>query len=99
MSNSSELTAGRHQARPVDLSLLAPAVGSETIDISGGDHSIASPIGAKGLFVGGAGAIKVRMAAGNDQVYTGVVAGVIMPIQFDIVYQTGTDASNMVALL
>ena len=49
--------------------------------------------------VGGAGNVKVRMIAGTDITFTGVIAGTILPIQFNIVYNTGTTATNMVALL
>ena len=46
---------------------------------------------------GGTGTVKVRMVSGNDCVFTGV-AGILLPVQCDMVYSTGTDASGIVAL-
>lgn len=52
----------------------------------------------KGLFVGGAGNLKVRMADGIDVTFTGVAAGTLLPIQVIRVWTTGTTATNIVAL-
>ena len=46
---------------------------------------------------GGTGTVKVRMISGNDCTFTGV-AGILLPIQCDKVYSTGTDATGIVAL-
>ncbi len=52
----------------------------------------------RGLWVGGGtGTVKVRMASGVDCTFTGV-AGVLLPIQVDKVYSTGSDATGIVAL-
>ena len=52
----------------------------------------------RGIWVGGGtGTVKVRMASGEDCTFTGV-AGVLLPIQVDKVYDTGTDATGIVAL-
>lgn len=52
----------------------------------------------RGLWVGGGtGTVKVRMENGADCTFTGV-AGVLLPIQVDMVYDTGTDATGIVAL-
>ena len=56
------------------------------------------PVGTRALWVGGGtGTVKVRMLSGNDCTFTGV-AGVLLPIQVDMVYSTGTDATGIVAL-
>lgn len=52
----------------------------------------------KGLFIGGAGNVKVRMADGVDVTFTGVAAGTLLPIQVVRVWSTGTTATNIVAL-
>lgn len=51
----------------------------------------------RGIFVGGAGNINVRMADGNTILFTGVNTG-ILPIQVDMVLSTSTTATNLVAL-
>lgn len=52
----------------------------------------------RGLYVGGAGNIKVDMALGNVVTFTGVLAGSILPVQVVKVYSTDTTATNIVAL-
>lgn len=50
------------------------------------------------LYVGVTGDVKVKTAAGNDVVFTGVPAGSFMPVQVTQVFATGTTATNIVAL-
>lgn len=53
----------------------------------------------RGLYVGGAGNIKVDMAMGGTAVtFVGVLAGSILPIQVVKVYSTDTTATSIVAL-
>ena len=99
MTTSSALTKGRNVGRVPDMTLIAPSTDAEAIDISGADHAISSPNGAKGLFVGGAGNVKMQTIVGNTRTFTGVVAGTILPIQFDTIFMTDTTATNMMALL
>ena len=99
MSTSSELAGGRSAGRVPDMTLIAPSSDAEAIDITSEDHSISSQSGAKGLFVGGAGNVKMLTAAGNTRTFTGVVAGTILPIQYSIIFKTDTTATNMMALL
>lgn len=51
-----------------------------------------------GLFVGGAGNLNVTMADGTDCVFTGVVAGSVLPLSVKRVKSTSTTATNIVAL-
>jgi len=52
----------------------------------------------RGLFVGTAGNITVRMADGQDTIqFTNVPVGIIA-LQVDKVYSTGTGASGIIAL-
>lgn len=53
----------------------------------------------RALFVGGAGNISVEMAGGQSAVvFTGVVAGQILPIAVTRVNSTSTTATNIVAI-
>lgn len=52
-----------------------------------------------GLFVGGAGDVKVTMSDGVDCTFSGVTAGSWMPISAIAVKSTGTTATSIVAIL
>ena len=51
----------------------------------------------RALYIGGTGALVVRMADGGDATFAAVPVGVLS-IQVDRVYATGTGATNIVAL-
>jgi len=50
------------------------------------------------LYVGGAGDIKVTTAGGDTVVFTGLLAGMFVPVQVLRVWATDTTATNIVAL-
>ena len=50
------------------------------------------------LYVGVAGDVKVKMSSGKDVIFTAVPAGSFMPVNVTKVYETGTDATDIVAL-
>lgn len=52
-----------------------------------------------GLFVGGAGNIKIDCADGRTLTLTGVAAGSVLQIAGTRVYSTGTTATNIAALI
>lgn len=52
----------------------------------------------RAIFVGGAGALKVRMLSGEDVVFTGVTAGTVLPIHAIRVWSSGTTATNITAI-
>jgi hypothetical protein len=52
----------------------------------------------RGLFIGGEGNLAVVTAAGNTVVFTGVLAGSILPVRCTQVRSTSTTATNIVAL-
>lgn len=54
--------------------------------------------GVRGLFVGGAGNVNLETEGGTTLVFTGVVAGSILPIRAIRVLSTSTTATNIVAL-
>jgi hypothetical protein len=52
----------------------------------------------RGLFIGGGGNVSLVTAIGNTVVFTGVVAGSILPVRCTKVRSTDTTATNIVAL-
>lgn len=61
--------------------------------------SDSTTIGAtRGLFVGGAGAVKVTMKNGTDVTFSAVPAGTTLLISVTKVYSAGTTATAIVAL-
>lgn len=52
----------------------------------------------RAIFVGGAGNINLRTVGGEDVLFTGVVAGTVLPIRARRIYATNTTATNMVAM-
>ena len=66
------------------------------IDIDSGNHGSLSH---NALYVGTGGNVKVNMGtSGSGITFSNVASGQILPIQITQVYQSGTTASNMVAL-
>lgn len=52
----------------------------------------------RGVYVGGAGNLAVKMAGGTTLTFTGVAAGTILPIRVDQIRSTSTTATAIVAL-
>jgi len=52
----------------------------------------------RGLYVGGAGSVKVDTEGGNAVTFQGIASGSLLPIRATRVYSTGTTATNIVAL-
>ena len=52
----------------------------------------------RGIYIGGAGNLKVDMVSGNTVTFTGVLAGVVYPIRARRVYATGTTATGIIGL-
>lgn len=53
----------------------------------------------RGLYIGGTGAVSVRMTQGQNTVLiSGLPAGTLLPIEVDRVFGTGTTATLIVAL-
>lgn len=61
------------------------------------DATVLTPV-RRGLYVGVAGNVAVRMLDGGTVTFIGVPSGAVLPIQFDMVMATNTTATNMVAL-
>ena len=54
-------------------------------------------VAARRLYIGGAGALKIKTIDGNDLVFGAVTAGTVLPWGALRVYATGTTATNIVA--
>ena len=52
----------------------------------------------RGVYVGGAGDLKVTMQTGAEVTFVGVVAGTVLPIRCHILWLTGSTATSVVAL-
>lgn len=52
----------------------------------------------RAIYVGGGGALSVRMVSGDTLSFTGVPAGSFLPLRVAQVLATGTSASGIVAL-
>lgn len=50
------------------------------------------------LYIGGAGNIKVTTAGGDTVTFTGLLAGMFLPVQVLRVWSTDTTATNIIAL-
>lgn len=74
---------------------VSSAFGAVVVDVSGGDQVIVS--GCRGLWVGTSGDVVVDMPNATGITFADVVG--LLPIQVTKIYQTGTTASDVVALL
>jgi hypothetical protein len=52
----------------------------------------------RGVYVGGAGTVKVNMQDSGTVTFTGVPVGTLLPIRATRVYSTGTTATTILAL-
>jgi hypothetical protein len=52
----------------------------------------------RGLYIGSAGDLVVRMVAGTSLTFASLPAGALLPLRVDMVKATGTTAGNIVAL-
>ncbi len=53
---------------------------------------------ASALFIGGAGNASIRLRDGNDVLFTGLIAGQVLPVRCVRVNSASTTATNIVAL-
>jgi hypothetical protein len=77
------------------LTKMVPGRNSETITPSD-TVNLSTP--SRAIWVGGAGNIAVEMLDGGTQVFVGVVAGSLLPLQVTRVNSTDTTATNMVSV-
>lgn len=67
-----------------------PVTPNDTTALTGG--------ATKGIYIGGAGDIRVDMANGDNITFKSMSVGMIHPISVTKVYVTGTTATNIVAV-
>ena len=72
------------------------ATGAVAVDVSAADQRFDRP--ARGIYVGGDGNVAVTMLEGMDITFSGVAAGTILSINALAVLNTGTTATDIVAL-
>lgn len=52
----------------------------------------------RGIWIGGAGNVKVTTVNGDTVTFTGALAGTIIPVRAKIVFSTGTTATSMIGI-
>lgn len=52
----------------------------------------------RGIYIGGAGNLRVDMVSGGTVTFTGLAAGTVLPVQVIRVYATSTTATLIIAL-
>ena len=52
----------------------------------------------RAIYVGTGGDVKVQTVGGNDLTFSNVADGSLIPIRIDMVYSTGTTASDILGL-
>lgn len=72
----------------------APAVGG--FSITPADSDLTRPI--RGIYVGGAGNLRVTTLDGSDLTFDVVPVGLLMPIQIKRVWSTSTTATLLIGL-
>jgi len=72
------------------------AVGGVSVDGSGGDQTL--PRTARAFWVGGTGNLALTMDDGSALTFTAIPDGFLLPVQANVVKQTGTTATAVLAL-
>lgn len=75
---------------------LGAARKGEAVDASVSDDTLLQAC--RALYVGGAGNVAVTMQGGGNLTFVGVAAGTILPIACTTVLNSGTTATNIIAL-
>ncbi len=74
-----------------------PYVGAVAVDYSGGDQTLTTT--ARGVYVGGAGNLRVDLIDGSTVTFTALAVGNVYRFAVRKIYQTGSTATLCVALL
>lgn len=72
------------------------ATGGVAIDVSGGDQDLAKT--ARAFWIGGAGNLALVMDDGSELTFVALPAGYLLAAQATAVKQTGTTATDVLAL-
>lgn len=52
----------------------------------------------RAVYVGGSGTLRVEMMSGEEIVFAGLTAGMVLPVRVQKVFASGTTATDLVAL-
>jgi len=72
------------------------ATGAVAVDVSSADQAFSRPT--RAFYIGGAGNLAVTMDEGVNVTFSGLTAGMILPVQASAALNSGTTATNVVAL-
>ena len=72
-----------------------PALGAALVTLADADLPV---LGARALYVGGTGNVRVTTAQGDDVLFSAVPTGFILPVSVNRVWLTNTTATLIVAL-
>lgn len=72
------------------------ATGAVAVDVSAADQSFGRT--ARAFYIGGAGNLAVTTEEGQDVTFSGLTAGSILPVQATAALNSGTTATDVVAL-
>ena len=71
--------------------------GANAFAVTGNDSADLS-FATRGLYVGGAGDVKLTTVGGNTVTFAAVPAGAVLPVRAARIFATGTSATNLVGL-
>jgi hypothetical protein len=83
-------------AQPGSANPGSPARNAVAVDVSVVDQILATE--SRGIYVGTAGTLAVDMVGGGSAISFTCPAGILLPIQCSKILNTGTSATNIVAL-
>lgn len=93
-------TAYSHAAATDDFATLAPSLDAPAIHavaVTPSDGSDLTYV-SRGVYVGGAGDIKVTLLGGETVTFSAVPAGTLLPVRASRIWSTGTTATNLVSV-
>ena len=78
----------------MNIEAVAPATDADAITPN--DSTVITPT--RGVYVGVSGDLKVTLIDGSAVTFVGIAAGVVHPLQVVVIWSTGTDATDIIAL-
>lgn len=72
------------------------ATGGVSVDVSAANQSLGRT--ARAFWIGGAGNLALTMDDGSSLTFVGIPAGTILPVQATVVLNSGTTATDVLAL-
>ena len=84
------------------LATSSPAYDAENVSVASGNYSPGGGVlatAARGFYVGGTGNVVITTPGGNTVTFYAVPAGAVIPVTFTQILQSGTTATNIVAMV